>query len=491
MSKTAIVIGAGFAGLSTSCYLSRQGYDVTLLEKNECTGGRASLLKQNGYTFDMGPSWYWMPDVFESFFGDFGKKPSDYYELVRLDPAYQVVYGQDDVLSIPADTEALYQTFESIEPGSSKRLRKFLKDAAYKYEVGIHKLVYKPGQSISELFDSQLITGLFKLQVFRSLSAEVRSLFSDSRLIRLLEFPVLFLGATAREIPALYSLMNYADLKLGTWYPMGGMYKVVEGMTHLAEELGVNIQTNTPVQSIVTERGKAKGVKLIDGSLYADVIVGAADYHHIEQNMLPAEYRRYSPKYWDKRVMSPSSLLFYIGVEGKLNRMLHHTLFFDENMDDHVDAIYKKPRWPERPLLYASMPSKTDPSVAPANAENLGVLIPLAPGLKGDDHSTRQKYYHIAMDRLERFTGQDIRNRVAYCSSFAQSEFIKRYNSFKANAYGLSNTLLQTAHLKPNLKSKLSNMYFSGQLTVPGPGVPPSLISGKIVADLIAKEQPS
>lgn len=490
MKRSAIVIGAGFSGLSAATHLADRGYDVTVLEKNEGPGGRAAVLKDQGFTFDMGPSWYWMPDVFEKYFATFGKKPSDYYELVRLDPGYQIVYGKEDVLEVPASLQDLYALFEQEEPGSSKKLKKFLDDAAYKYEVGINKLVYKPGQTLGELMDWQLISGLFKLQVFKSISSEVRKYFSSPRLVQLLEFPVLFLGATAKEIPALYSLMNYADLVKGTWYPMGGMYAVVEGMVKLAEEKGVRFAYNHPVDEILLRGKQAYAVRVGEQTIEADVLVASADYHFVEQHLLPPEKRMYTEKYWDKRTMAPGSLLFYLGIDGKVDRLLHHTLFFDESMDDHADAIYRHPRYPERPLLYTSATSKTDPGVAPAGKENLVVLIPLAPGLD-DQPEIRDKYYDITMDRLEHFTGQSIRDKVIVKHSFAHKEFESRYNSYKGNAYGLANTLFQTAHLKPSMRNrKLNNLYYTGQLTVPGPGVPPSLISGRVVADMIERHHP-
>lgn len=487
MAKTAIVIGAGFSGISAATHLAKYGYRVTVLEQNEGPGGRASVLRDKGFTFDMGPSWYWMPDVFEQYFATFGKSVSDYYTLKRLDPGYQIVYGKADVLEVPANLADLYALFEQEEPGSSKHLKKFLDDAAYKYEVGINKLVYKPGQTLGELMDWQLITGLFKLQVFKSISSEVRKYFTNPRLVQMLEFPVLFLGATAKEIPALYSLMNYADLVKGTWYPMGGMFAVVEGMVKLAEEHGVTFSYNKAVDEILVKDKIAYAVRMGDQIIEADVVIASADYHFVEQKLLPPAKRMYSERYWDKRTMAPGSLLFYLGIEGKVDRLLHHTLFFDESMEDHADAIYNRPRYPDRPLLYTSATSKTDPAVAPEGHENLVVLIPLAPGLE-ETPDIRERYFNITMDRLEHFTGQSIRDKVVVKHSFAHREFESRYNAYKGNAYGLANTLLQTAHLKPSMRNKkLNNLYYTGQLTVPGPGVPPCLISGRVVADMISK----
>ncbi len=487
MPKKVVVIGAGFAGLATAASLAQKGFSVTILEKNETIGGRARKFETQGYVFDMGPSWYWMPDVFEQFFARFGKKVSDYYELIRLDPAYKIVFGANQEMAIPANMDELRAMFESYEKGSAKNLDLFLKEAAYKYEVGMNEFVFKPSHSILEFADWRVVKSLFRLQMLTSMSKHVDKLFKNTYLRQLLKFPVLFLGATPEDTPAMYSLMNYADLVLGTWYPKGGMFKIVEAMGKLAKEQGVQILTNQNVQKIETQNGKATKVITQAGSFEADFVVASADYHHIEQEVLAEKDRAYSEKYWDTRTMAPSSLLFYLGVSKKLNNLLHHNLFFDEDFAQHAQDIYKTPKWSERPLFYVCMSSKTDPTAAPEGHENVFVLIPTAPNLE-DSEATREHYYGVVMDRLEKLTGQSIRDAVVYKKSYAHTDFKKDYNAYKGNAYGLANTLTQTAFLKPKIKSKkLSNFYYTGQLTAPGPGVPPSLISGQMVADEIAK----
>jgi phytoene desaturase len=487
MSKKVIVIGSGFAGLSSACHLAKKGYSVTVLEKNDVPGGRARKMEANGYNFDMGPSWYWMPEVFENFFGHFGKKVSDYYELTRLDPAYKIVFGKDDELSVPAGMKELRELFETYEPGSAAKLDHFLKEAAYKYKVGMGEFVHKPGLSLMEFADTRVLSSMFRLQMLTSMSAHVEKLFKNEKLRALLKFPVLFLGATPEDTPAMYSLMNYADLELGTWFPKGGMYKIVEGMLSLANELGVKVQSSQNVKKIVVNNGKATKVTTDNGDFEADIVVGAADYHHVEQHLLDAEHRVYSEKYWDKRTMAPSSLLFYLGVNKKLNNLLHHNLFFDEDFKQHAVEIYKKPMWPSKPLFYACLASKTDSACAPEGHENLFLLIPTAPALTDTD-ATREHYYNVVMDRLERLSEQSIRDNIDFKMSYAHSNFISDYNAYKGNAYGLANTLGQTAFLKPKLRSsKIKNLYYAGQLTTPGPGVPPSLISGEVVANEIFK----
>ncbi len=487
MSKKVVVIGSGFAGISAACFLAKKGYDVTVLEKNDCAGGRARKFEAEGFSFDMGPSWYWMPDVFENFFAAFDKKPSDYYELIRLDPSYRIFFGKGEEMNVPANLEELYNLFEHYEPGSSKKLKKFLEEAEYKYQVGISEFVYKPGLSVMEFMDWRVFKSLFRLQMFQSMSNHVRSLFKNEKLIQLLEFPVLFLGATPENTPAMYSLMNYADLALGTWFPKGGMHKIIEGMVALAEELGVKILLNHNVKEIVVPNGHAKKVMTDQGEFHADIVVGGADYHHVEQHLLPERCRHYSPAYWEKRVMAPSSILYYLGINKKLKNLLHHNLFFDANFKKHAIEIYDDPKWPESPLFYVCCTSKTDPELAPEGCENVFILIPTAPGLEEDDE-IMDYYFELVMDRLEDLTEQSIRDSIIYRRNYAYRDFQKDYNSFKGNAYGLANTLTQTAILKPRLKSsKVKNLFFTGQLTTPGPGVPPSLISGQVVADQIFK----
>lgn len=488
-SKSVVVIGSGFAGLSAATHLADKGYSVTLLEKNSSPGGRARKFEKDGFVFDMGPSWYWMPDVFEDYFKRFGKSVSDYYDLVRLNPSYSVIYGQDDTLHIPADLDEFKKMLDEIEPGAGLQLDKFLAQAKYKYEVGIHDLVKKPSRSLLEFTSLSLLAGIMKMDVFQSMASHVRKFFKSEKIIRLMEFPVLFLGETAENIPALYSLMNYADIALGTWYPKGGMHEIIAGMVKLAEEKGVKFRYDAEVEEIEIESGEAKRVRLITGEkIPADIVIAGADYHHVDKELINPKYSNYSEEYWNKRVLAPSSLLFYLGVDKELKNLSHHNLFFDEPLGPHADAIYKNPKWPVNPLFYVCAPSKTDPTVAPEGKENLFLLIPLAPDLE-DSEETREKYYDIIMGRLEKITGQSIREHVIYKRSYAHSDFKKDYHAYKGNAYGLANTLTQTAILKPSLKNKkVKNLFYTGQLTVPGPGVPPSLISGYVVANEVIKE---
>jgi phytoene desaturase len=480
--KKVSVIGSGFSSLASACYLAKAGYQVTVFEKNSTPGGRARQYIEGGFTFDIGPTWYWMPDVFEKFFADFGKKPSDYYGLSRLDPSYRIYYSGGKFIDLPTDPAGQEALFESLEPGSGLKLRKFMKLAAKTYKIAVGDMVYKPGLSPLELVSVDTIR---HLNLFtHSIRKLVRRNFKHPYLVKLLEFPVLFLGAKPGDIPAFYNFMNYADLGLGTWYPDGGMYSVVEGMVKLAQDLGVHIETNAPVSKIITAKGGVDKIEVNGQLIDTDFVVSGADYHHTEK-LLRKEERVYSESYWDKRVFAPSALLFFVGVSKKLQNMQHHTLFFDEEFDPHAASIYDHPEWPEKPLFYASCSSMSDTAVAPVGKENLTLLIPLAPGIE-DTPDLREKYFQMIISRLEQITGNKINDQIEVKKSYCINDFIEDYHSYKGNAYGLANTLMQTSFLRPGVRSKkVKNLFFTGQLTVPGPGVPPSLISGKIAAEQV------
>lgn len=489
MSQKIAIIGSGFSSLSAAAVLAKAGYKVDVYEKNNCLGGRAQMFETEGFRFDMGPSWYWMPDVFEDFYKLFGYQASDFYELVRLDPSYSVFFKEDRV-DMPASMAELLDLFENIEKGSAIKLTKFLQEAKYKYEVGMSEYVWKPSDSITEFFDVKIFKSAFKLEMFSSISKQIRSLFKNPKLREILEFPVLFLGATPQKIPALYALMNYADLSLGTWYPLGGMHEIVKAFVQIGEEQGVSFHLNKEVSEILVENNKACGLKFTNSNATnCDYLIAGADYYHVEQSLLPSKYRRYTESYWDKRVMAPSSLLYYVGVKGKIDGLSHHNLFFDADFSNHAYEIYESPQYPTDPLFYVCNPSKTDNSIAPDGHENLFFLIPTAPDLP-EDTLAIDKYFNLILDRVHDKIGIDLKNRIVYRKNFTIANFKDEYNSFKGNAYGLANTLNQTALLKPRMKSnKLKNLFYTGQLTVPGPGVPPSIISGQIAADLIMQNK--
>ena len=487
MSKKIIVIGSGLAGMSCAAYLGKAGHRVTVIEKNSTYGGRLQTVSQQGYTFDSGPSWYWMPDIFDSFFEDFDKKTNDHYDLRRINPGYRVYFSEGEYFDLVENLDELKRNFSKIEKGGGRALQRYLDDAGEKYEVAVKKFMYKPSLSPLEYIHFDLIKKLGRLNLFRPISKHIRQYFSNQKIIQMLEFPSLLLGAKPSDTPALYSIMNYADIVLGTWYPSGGIRSVAKAIYQVAKSQGVDFSFNQPVKKISINGNKATEVVTNKSSYHADIIVANADYNHVEQTMLPKSYQNYSKSYWEKRTMSPSALVFYVALNKKLD-LSHHTLFFDSDFKKHAREIYDNPKWPDEPLFYTSCVSKTDPKVAPENGEALFILIPVAPNLV-DNEQTRKSYFQQVISRMELLINQDIKDHIVFSKSYAHRDFISDYNSFQGNAYGLANTLFQTAFLKPKIKNKkINNLYYTGQLTVPGPGMPPSLVSGKIVADQIKIE---
>ncbi len=472
--------------MSCAAVLASSGFDVSVFEKNDKAGGRLNYFDAEGFRFEMGPSWYWMPQIFENFYNRFGKTSSDFYDLIRLDPSYKVIFSNNEHIDIPANFNALVELFEEIEAGSGEKLRRFIDHAEIKYHIGMDEFVWKPGRSIFEFTNLKVLKNAFKLQLFRSISREIKKVVKDERLRQILEFPVLFLGATPNDTPALYSLMNYADLKLGTWYPQGGMYKIVEAFRKIAENQGVNFEYNSEVNAFDYDGKNIKSISVGNLKLPTNVVIANADYHHVDQKILEKQYQHYDQNYWDSRKMAPSSVLMFVGLSERVPELEHHNLFFDANFNKHAHEIYKSPQWPSDPLFYVCMPSKTDHTVAPDGMENLFVLMPVAPDLDDSRREVIENYYKVIIERIEAFTKRDISKSVVFKKFFSVRDFKSMYNSFKGNAYGLANTLMQTAILKPSIKNKnLKNLYYTGQLTVPGPGLPPSIISGQLVGQEI------
>lgn len=484
--KSVAIIGAGISGLAAAIELADKAYDLTVYEKNKTYGGRGRQIEKDGFLFDLGPSWYWMPDIFEKFFNDYGKSSRDYFELLRLDPSFRI-YHKEGSLDVPAGVEACIKVFEHREKGSGTFLRKFLEEAQYKYETGMREFVRKPSLKWSEYFDWNLLKAVLRLQMFQSLESVVYKNIKDALLRQWLCFPVLFLGAKPSQAPALYSLMNYAEMALGTWYPKGGMIKLFDALYALACEKGVKFEFNADVQKINCDSQKVKSIQVNDREIHVDAVLATSDYHHVDEHLLANEHRQYSEKYWESRVMAPSAMLYYLGIDGRLDGLLHHNLFFDADFERHSGNIYDRAQWPEDPLFYVCAPSKTDPTVAPAGKENLFILVPLAAGIQ-DHPEQRRKLFEKVIKRLEQKTRASLENKILLKIEMGPSDFVKQYNSYKGNAYGLANTLMQTAVLKPRLKhKKLANLFFAGQLTHPGPGLPPSLISGQMSASLLQK----
>src|SRR5688500_2885024 len=484
MNKKVVVIGAGIGGLGTAGLFAKKGYDVTVLEKNATLGGRANIFEADGFKFDMGPSWYLAPDLFEHFFELLGEKVSDHLDLFRLDPSYRIFFYNDpEPLDIRSNIVLDAATFDSIEPGSGQRLRAYLKQSEYQYGVATQHFMYKNYDTIFDFFNRRVMTEGQKLSVFSKMHTFVSKFFKSRKLQQVMEYTMVFLGTSPYEAPALYNLMSHMDFNQGVFYPRGGFYELIKALGRIAEKNGAVLRTNCPVAEIFVSDGMAKGVLLNDGEFVeADIVISNADMQHTEARLLTEASRSHSQKYWDKRVMAPSAFIMYLGMSEKLPQLVHHNLLFSEDWRKNFDDIYKDPCLPDEPSLYVCAPSVTDGSVAPEGKENLFVLVPIASDLKMSDEE-KERYSVKVLELMEREMGlTGLRKKIEYKRIYTVDNFASDYNAFKGSALGLAHTLWQTAIFRPsNVSKKVKGLYFVGAGVNPGIGTQICLISAELV----------
>jgi len=490
-SQHVVIIGGGVAGLASAALLAKDGYKVTLYEKNERVGGRANLHTAKGFSFDLGPSWYLMPDVFNRFFAYFDKKPDDLLELKPMEPQYRMFFPDGSSEDISRDPKKTRKIFERLEPGAGKRFDQYLAESKRKYDISMGSVLYKNADTWFDFFSWELLREGKNLNVFQSMESYVNSFFKSEKLRQIIQYTLVFLGGAPSNTPALYSLMTHLDFNEGVFYPMGGFYKVIQAIADVAKKSGAKLITNAPITQIVTEAGRVTGVRVKGKFVAADVVIGNADYVHLEDMLDDQSKRMHSHRYWKKQTLSPSAFLLYLGVKGSLPKLEHHNIYFGENWLEHFDTIFKQPSWPQQPSLYINKPSASDPSVAPKGHENLMILVPIAPGLK-ETPLWKEQYAQFVIRYIEQNLGIQLEKNIVYQKIFSVTDFASMYNSYQGNALaGTAHTLWQTGPFRAANKHRyLENLFFAGAYTVPGIGVPPALISAELAWDRVKKYRP-
>ncbi len=481
--KSVIIIGGGIGGMALSCMLGKKGYDVTVIEKNEMTGGRARIFSDKGFTFDMGPSWYMMPDVFEHFFDVVGENIKEYYEIQKLSPSYQITLKSDGKsYNLFSDLQKNIDLFESIEKGSGQILEKFLLECKEQYEISKSEFMYRNYNSLRDFMTLRIMRMGARLPLFKKQKQIIEKKFKSELLRKVLQYQTVLLGTAPGDTPGIYTLMNYVDLVLGEWYPTGGIRSIPDSLEKISQKYNTKIKLNTSVSKIIVENNIAKGVLLENGEkLYADIVVSNADVEHTDRKLLPTEHQTKSDKYWESRVLAPSAFILYLGVKGKLPQLNHHNLLFTKDWEHGFSQIFSNPEWPNDPSMYICMPSKTDNTLAPVDHENLFVLVPIASGLDYDKDFS-EKYSEFILDEIAKYYNiSDLKERIVVKHTYSVKDFIADYNAFKGTALGLAHTLGQTAVFRPNnVHKNIPNMFYVGAGTNPGIGMPICLISAEL-----------
>jgi phytoene desaturase len=486
--KKAIIIGAGFGGLSLAPLLAKAGYKVQVIEKNNQAGGRARVWKSKGFSFDMGPSWYLGPDIFKKYFAEFSLKPTDLYELKRLDPAYRIFFSHDEQIDISPHLDKVYKLFDSLEENGAEKLKKYLAQSKYQYDVSMEHFIYKEYTSLFSFINKKLLKEGPKLNVFDNMEKFTAKFFTSDKARKIVSYTMVFLGGSPKTTPGMYAIMAHMDMNLGVWYPMGGFGKIVEQMVNLGKKYQVSYLFNNSVKKILVENGKAIGVKTNKGTYLADIVISNADLAFTETKLLAKKDQSYPIDYWQKKMISPSAFIIYLGVKRKVPNLKHHNLILANDWNQHFNAIFEKPDWHPNPSYYICAPSQTDPSVAPFGMENIFILVPTAPGLNDSDHM-REKYYRLVMDNLQKVIKDNFEPDIIVKRIFSQRDFIQDYNAYQGTALGMAPTFFQSAYFRPNHKSKkIKNLYYTGLYNHPGTGVPMVMISSQIAAQEIIKD---
>lgn len=487
-----VVIGGGFAGLSAAAFLAKQGCDVVLLEKNKTLGGRARVLHKKGFRFDMGPSWYMMPEVFERFFKHFGKTVADYYQLEQLHPRYQVFFDDKTSLVMSEKLEDNANVFETQEAGAKEKLKEFIEKLRVPYQTSIGKFIYLDIWSVRSWLNfhnvRELFPLIFSLRLWESWHDFVGRFFKNEKLQKIMSFPAVFLGGSPFNTPSIYAVLAWADFQGGAWYPKGGMGAVVEAVIQTAREQGVRILPESDVDRIDLIDGKVVGVTANKQFYQADVVVGACDLANLETKLLPQQYQTWDASYWKKATLSISSMLVYIGLNTRLSKVAHHNMYFSKNWKQNFSEIFEHNTLSADPSFYISVRSMSDRSIVPKNSEEIVLLVPMGSGTVVTKEQL-ETYADEAIAKTEELLGEPIKKHIVVKEVYGPEQFAQDYHAFQGTALGLAHTFSQSLWLRPNVKSaKVNGLYYAGQYTNPGVGVPTALVSGELVASIIQDE---
>lgn len=479
-----LIVGAGIGGLSLAALLAENGKQVTIIEKNSSPGGRARYYKEQGYTFDMGPSWYIMPDIYEKYFNNLGLNISDCYNLVRIDPSYRIFFKNSEKIDISSNLGENLKLFNTFEKNGGEKLKKYLEKAERDYKVAVDQLLMRDYDLLRNLVSGRLILDSLKLPLFGNIDDYISNIFTSEKAKRILEYSIGFIGGSPKNTPSIYYIMNYVDLNLGVWYPIGGIGKIVEKLFELCNKRGVNFLFNENVTKITTEKGTVTGVETSKENYKAEIVIVNADYPHSELNLLETSNRTYPKKYWDNKLFAPSALVIYIGLSKKIQNLVHHNLYLagDWNLSFNILYDLDDPEWPANVSYYVNVTSKTDPSISPKQGETIFILIP-TPENFSDTTEARELLYKKILQHIEKIIGEEIIGYEKVKRIFGPNDFVEDYNAFKGTSLGLVHTLTQSAIFRPSHRSKkIKNLYYNGHYTHPGIGIPLVLMSSQILS---------
>lgn len=487
---TAIVVGAGIGGIATAGLLARNGFQVTVLEKNSAPGGRCDQIVRDGHRFDLSATLFLMPEVFAQTYAALGERMEDHLDLRRVDPTYRISFDDGVKLALTGDLEGMRGQLEGIEPGSFGGLMRYLAEGHLNYNLSLKRFVGRNFYNLLDYFSPANLPLLFQMKALVKHYDNVGNYFRDAHLKQAFTFQNMYLGLSPYDAPATYSLLQYTELAEGVWFPVGGMYRVIESLASIAESLGVRFMYDTPVEQIEVRGNRVAGVRAEGGlRLEADVVVANADLPYVYQQLLPdrAEGERMA-----RKKHTCSAITFYWGVDRACPQLGTHNIFLSGDYRASFDRIFEDMTLPESPSFYVHAPARIDPSAAPAGQDTLMVLVPvghLDESARQDWPALRERARSVVLRRLASAGVADLEAHLKFEVAFTPTTWESRYNLSKGAAFGLSHNFMQVGYLRPrNRHSRYRNLYFAGASTHPGTGLPMVLLSARLTTERILKE---